>query len=155
MSKALLKRLSLRAAAAVGLVLAGTIFTTGLPLWARLLSAAVTSAGALLILFQAVRLALVIPLRSLAETTVELRTRTGPLPKELPIQRTDEVGALAREVALLAGERNVAQLRREESEAQIAALTEAMSDAVFRVDRDSVVLAHQNPKDVPFFIGSE
>jgi diguanylate cyclase (GGDEF)-like protein/PAS domain S-box-containing protein len=84
-----------------------------------------------------------------------LRARSGPLPRELPIHRTDEVGALAREVALLAGERNASELRREESDCQIAALNGAISDAIFRIDRDGVILSHQPPRDVPFFITAE
>jgi diguanylate cyclase (GGDEF)-like protein/PAS domain S-box-containing protein len=84
-----------------------------------------------------------------------LRGRSGPLPPELPIHRTDEVGALAREVALLAGERNASEFRREENNCQIAALNGAISDAIFRIDRDGVILSYQPPRDVPFFLHAE
>jgi PAS domain-containing protein len=84
-----------------------------------------------------------------------LRGRSGPLPPELPIHRSDEVGALAREVALLAGERNASEFRREENNCQIAALNDAISDAIFRVDRDGVILNFQPPRDAPFFLNPE
>jgi diguanylate cyclase (GGDEF)-like protein/PAS domain S-box-containing protein len=102
-----------------------------------------------------VRRHLVAPLEGMTAVVAGLRSRTGPLPRELPIHRTDELGALAREVALLAGERNASEIRREERECLIAALNGAISDAIFRIDRDGVILGHQPPRDVPFFITAE
>jgi diguanylate cyclase (GGDEF)-like protein/PAS domain S-box-containing protein len=84
-----------------------------------------------------------------------MRGQRGPLPSELEIHRTDELGALAREVALLAGERNASDLLREQNDSQIAALNGAISDAILRVDRDGFVLAFQPPRDVPSFFKAE
>jgi diguanylate cyclase (GGDEF)-like protein/PAS domain S-box-containing protein len=54
-------------------------------------------------------------------------------------------------VALLAGERNASLFLREENDGKLAALNGAISDAVFRIDRDGVILAYQPPRDMPFF----
>src|SRR3989304_9068766 len=84
-----------------------------------------------------------------------LRRRSAPLPPDLPIHRSDEVGALARAVARRAGERNVSEVGREQNDGQIAALNGAISDAIFRINRDGVILSHQPPRDVPFFLNAE
>jgi diguanylate cyclase (GGDEF)-like protein/PAS domain S-box-containing protein len=89
------------------------------------------------------------------EVVSGMRGQRGPLPSGLEIHRTDELGALAREVALLAGERNASDLRREENDSKIAALNGAISDAILRIDRDGVVLAFQPPRDVPSFLKIE
>jgi diguanylate cyclase (GGDEF)-like protein/PAS domain S-box-containing protein len=112
-------------------------------------------AAALAFALAAVRRAALVPIWEMTSAVARLRSDGGPLPKELPIHRSDDVGALAREVALLAGDRNVLELRRQDAESKIAALTDAMPDAVFRIDRDGFVLEHQPPKDVPFFVDPE
>jgi diguanylate cyclase (GGDEF)-like protein/PAS domain S-box-containing protein len=109
----------------------------------------------LVLSFLAVRQVVVAPVETVSTIVEGFRAHSGPLPKELPIHRTDEIGRLAREVALLAGERNACELRREESESRVAALTDAISDAIFRMDRDGTILEHEGPKDVPSFVESE
>jgi diguanylate cyclase (GGDEF)-like protein/PAS domain S-box-containing protein len=106
-------------------------------------------------LVTAIRRAAVTPLSVIESVIARLRSETGPLPQDLPIHQADEVGALARQVALLAGDRNAAELRRQDAESKVRALTDAMPDAVFRIDRDGFVLEHQPPKDVPFFVDPE
>lgn len=87
-----------------------------------------------------------IPLSQIGKSLSQLRSHSGPIPEALPIHREDEIGHIAREAALLAGERNVSELRRVESETKVAALTDAISDSIFRLDRDGHVLGHQASK---------
>lgn len=103
----------------------------------------------------AIRLHLLAPLSRMRASLVALRNATGQLPDDLPVHRSDEIGWLAREVALIAGDRNVSELRRRETESRMAALTDATPDAVFRIDRDGVVLEEQPPKEVPFFVEAD
>ena len=139
----------------MALLLGACLLSGGLPLWGRLLVAAGAASGSLALSTLAIRRHLVAPLSNMTAVVAGLRGRSGPLPPELPIHRSDEVGALAREVALLAGERNASEFRREENNCQIAALNGAISDAIFRIDRDGVILSHQPPRDVPFFLHAE
>jgi len=155
MSKALVRQFGPWAAASLALLLGACLLSGGLPLWGRLLVAAGAASGSLALSTLAIRRHLVAPLSNMTAVVAGLRGRSGPLPPELPIHRSDEVGALAREVALLAGERNASEFRREENNCQIAALNGAISDAIFRIDRDGVILSHQPPRDVPFFLHAE
>jgi len=155
MSKALVRHLAPWAAASGTILLGACLLGGGLPLWGKILVAASAAVGSLALLTLAIRRHVLAPLSNMTAVVAGLRGRSGPLPRELPIHRSDEVGALAREVALLAGERNASQLRREETDCQIAALNGAISDAIFRIDRDGVILSHQPPRDVPFFVTAE
>lgn len=155
MSKALVRRLGPWAAASLALLVGACLLSGGLPLWGKLLVAVGAAAGSLALSTLAIRRHVVAPLSTMTAVVAGLRGRSGPLPPELPIHRSDEVGALAREVALLAGERNASEFRREENNCQIAALNGAISDAIFRIDRDGVILSHQPPRDVPFFLHAE
>ncbi len=155
MSKTLVRRLAPWAGLASALLLGACFLGDALPLWSRALFSAGAACASLSLFAFAVRRHLVAPVDRLTAIVASLRGRSGPLPPELEIHRTDEVGALAREVALLAGERNASELRREENDNQIAALNGAISDAIFRIDRDGVVLAHQPPRDVPFFLNAD
>ncbi|HEY7697650.1 MAG TPA: HAMP domain-containing protein, partial [Vicinamibacteria bacterium] len=155
MSKAFQRHLVPSAVAAVVLTLGAALLTESAPFWGRLLASAGAAVGVVVVFALAFRRHLVAPLEGMTAVVAALRAHSGPLPRELPIQRSDEIGALAREVALLAGERNASELRRAESDYQIAALNGAISDAIFRIDRDGVVLSHQPPRDVPFFVTAE
>ncbi len=155
MSKALVRELAPWAAASFVLVVAPCLLGSGLPLWGKVILAAGAAAGSLALSTLALKRHVLAPLSNLTAVVAGLRGRTGPLPKEFPIHGTNEVGALAREVALLAGERNAAELRREENECRIAALNDAISDAVFHLDRDGVILSHQPPRGVPSFLNGE
>jgi diguanylate cyclase (GGDEF)-like protein/PAS domain S-box-containing protein len=95
------------------------------------------------------------PLTQLGKGLAHLRAASGPLPKDLPIQRTDELGNIAREAALIAGERNVSEIRRLESEIKIAALTDAIADSILRLDQDGHILGHQAPKHEPSLLIDE
>jgi diguanylate cyclase (GGDEF)-like protein/PAS domain S-box-containing protein len=142
--------LTLCAGAGFGLVLAAAIAFPGRPA-----VAAAAAACALIGMALWIRRGVEGPLRSAIEAVTALRSGSGPLPKELPLHRTDALGALAREVALLAGDRNASELRRQESESKIAALTDAIPDAIFRIDRDGVILGQQPPKESPSFVMTE
>jgi diguanylate cyclase (GGDEF)-like protein/PAS domain S-box-containing protein len=155
MSKAFQRHLVPSAVAAVVLTLGAALLSESAPFWGRLLASAGAAVGVVVVFALAFRRHLVAPLEGMTAVVAALRAHSGPLPRELPIQRSDEIGALAREVALLAGERNASELRRAESDYQIAALNGAISDAIFRIDRDGVVLSHQPPRDVPFFVTAE
>ena len=95
------------------------------------------------------------PLARIAKGLTQLRSGPGPIPKELPIQRVDELGSIARHAALLAGERNVSELCRLESETKVAALTDAIPDTIFRLDRDGHVLGHHAQEGAPSLVTSE
>jgi len=151
MSKALIRHLAPWAAASVALLLGACLIAESLPLWGQVLSSVGAALGSVVLATTAVRRHVVAPLDHMTKVVAALRGRSGPLPRDLPIQRRDEVGALAREVALLAGERNTSELLREENDGKIAALNGAISDAVFRIDRDGLILAYQPPRDVPLF----
>ncbi len=155
MSKTLVRRLAPWAGLASALLLGACFLGDPLPLGGRVLFAAGAACASLGLFAFAVRRHVVAPITRLTAVVAGLRGRSGPLPPELEIHRTDELGVLAREVALLAGERNASELRREENANQIAALNGAISDAIFRIDRDGVVLAHQPPRDVPFFLRAD
>ena len=155
MSKAIVRRLAPWAAASVALLVGACLLGDGLPLRGKVLVAVGAALGSLALSTLAIRRHLVAPISNMTAVVAGLRGRSGPLPPELPIHRSDEVGALAREVALLAGERNVSELRREQNDGQIAALNGAISDAIFRINRDGVILSHQPPRDVPFFLNAE
>jgi diguanylate cyclase (GGDEF)-like protein/PAS domain S-box-containing protein len=116
------------------------------------LAAALTSVAVTVL---AIRRWIADPLETMTAATTALRAAAGPLPEALPIHRTDELGTLAREIALLAGDRNASELRRQESESKIAALTGAIPDAIFRIDRDGVILGQQPPKESPHFVLTE
>jgi PAS domain-containing protein len=152
MSKALILRLApwLAGAAAIAPAAALAASTSsGLATTALVGGASIT---ALCLSFYAVRRVLVSPVDSVSTIIEGFRAHSGPLPKELPIHRPDEIGRLARGVALLAGDRNASEMLREESDSKAAALTDAISDAIFRIDRDGVILDHQRPRDVPSFV---
>jgi diguanylate cyclase (GGDEF)-like protein len=155
MSKALVRHLAPWAAASTALVVGASLLGGGLPAWGKVLIAVGAALGSLALSTFAIRRHLVAPLSNMTAVVAGLRGRSGPLPPELPIHGSDEMGALAREVALLAGERNASELRRDENDGQIAALNGAISDAIFRIDRDGVILSHQPPRDVPFFVNAE
>ncbi|HLE68750.1 MAG TPA: PAS domain-containing protein, partial [Vicinamibacteria bacterium] len=155
MSKAIVRRLAPWAAASVALLVGACLLGDGLPLRGKVLVAVGAALGSLALSTLAIRRHVVAPISNMTAVVAGLRGRSGPLPPELPIHRSDEVGALAREVALLAGERNVSELRREQNDGQIAALNGAISDAIFRINRDGVILSHQPPRDVPFFLNAE
>ncbi len=155
MSKTLFLRLVPWAGSSAALLVGACFLADPLPFWGRVLVAAGAAAGSLAFLGLAVRRHVAGPLSRMTAVVAGLRGRSGPLPPELGIHRSDELGALAREVALLAGERNASELRREENDGQIAALNGAISDAIFRIDRDGVILRHQPPRDVPFFVKAE
>jgi diguanylate cyclase (GGDEF)-like protein/PAS domain S-box-containing protein len=116
-----------------------------------LLCALGAALGSLALWALAIRRHVLTPISTLTEVVAGLRSRRGPIPPELPIERRDELGALAREVALLAGERNASEVLRKQSDSQIAVLNGAISDAIFRIDRDGVILSCQPPREAPFF----
>ncbi len=155
MSKAIVRRLAPWAAASVALLVVGCLLGDGLTLTGKVLVAVGAALGSLALSTLAIRRHVVAPISNMTAVVAGLRGRSGPLPPELPIGRSDELGALAREVALLAGERNVSELRREQNDGQIAALNGAISDAIFRINRDGVILSHQPPRDVPFFLNAD
>ena len=155
MSKALVRQLAPWAASSFLLLLGACLLGDGQPLWGKILLAVLATLGSLSLSVLVVRRHVVAPLSTMTAVVAGLRGRSGPLPPELPIHRSDEMGALAREVALLAGERNVSELRRGENDCQIAALNGAISDAIFRIDRDGVILSHQPPRDAPMFLNAD
>ena len=155
MSKALLRHLIPWAAASVALVVVASLLGGRLPLGGTIATAIAGALGSLALSALALRRHVLTPLSTMVAVIAELRGRIGPLPSELPIHRSDEVGALAREVALLAGERNASELLRLENDSRIAALNDAISDAIFRIDRDGVILSFQPPRDAPFFLNAE
>ena len=139
----------------MSLLVGACLVSDGLSWGGKVLVAVGAALGSLALSTLAIRRHVVVPLSKVTAIVAGLRGRSGPLPPELPIHGSDEVGALAREVALLAGERNASELRREENDSRIAALNDAISDAVFRIDRDGVILSHQPPRDAPFFVSAE
>jgi diguanylate cyclase (GGDEF)-like protein/PAS domain S-box-containing protein len=141
--------LTLCAGAGLGVVLVAAL-TFPTPTRLPLALAAAIASFALIAL--SIRRLIADPLKAVTAAVTALRAGSGPLPRELPIHRTDVLGGLAREVALLAGGRNAAELKRRESESKIAALTDAIPDAIFRIDRDGVILGLQPPKESPSFI---
>jgi diguanylate cyclase (GGDEF)-like protein/PAS domain S-box-containing protein len=151
MSQALIRKLAPWTATSAAILVSAMLLAPNLPLWGRLLASigAPLAAGALAAV--AVRRHLVEPLSGMAAAVAGLRGRSGPLPPDLPIQRNDEMGMLAREIALLAGARNASEIRREENDSKLAALNHAIGDAVFRIDRDGVILSYQPPRDAPGF----
>ena len=95
------------------------------------------------------------PLEQLSKTLVRLRKDAGSLPKELPLERTDELGLIARELALLAGDRNTSEFMRHATKGQVTALADAITDTVLRIDRDGLVLSYQAPQRTPSFVSSD
>ncbi len=155
MSRAFVRRLFPWAAASTAVLIGACLLGPSLPFWARVGVAAGAAVGSLALFTLALRRHVVVPLSRITGVVAGLRGRSGPLPPDLPIHRGDELGALAREIALLAGERNASEARREEKNGQIAALNGAISDAIFRIDREGVLLSHQPPRDVPFPLKEE
>jgi diguanylate cyclase (GGDEF)-like protein/PAS domain S-box-containing protein len=155
MSKGLIRRLAPWAAAQLALLAGACLLGGGLRPSGKLLVILGAASGSLALSALAIRRHLVAPLSSMTAVIAGLRGRSGPLPPELPLHGSDEIGALAREVALLAGERNASELLREEREGHIAALNGAIADAIFRIDHDGVILSIQRPRDVPFFLQGE
>src|SRR5262245_45625260 len=116
MSKTLLRRLVPWSGVSAALLIGACFAGGSLPLWGRLF---LTLGAALVGLARtafAVRRHVAAPLSRMTEVVSGMRGERGPLPTGLEIHRTDELGALAREVALLAGERNASDLRREEND---------------------------------------
>ncbi len=155
MSRSLLLRLAFASTPALALaVLAGVLFGDIAPLPKAVALASVLFASMGYSVFVIQRLA-VAPLRELRESLVELRSGSGPIPKNLPIHRIDDIGRLAREIALLAGERNASELRRGESASKNDALVDAISDATFHIDQDGLILDYQPPKELPFLVSRD
>jgi len=95
------------------------------------------------------------PIDAFRKAVKTLRAERGTLPPELPLKRTDEIGHLAREVALLAGDRNASDMRREDGESKISALISAIADNVFRLDQDGLILAHHSSERARPFTDAE
>lgn len=155
MRKSLLRRLSLWLAPILMLAIGGGYLFAGQPPGSRAVAYTLSFLIGLAYVVTIVQRNVSEPLDRIVKGLHQLRAGSGPIPKELPIQRIDELGQIARDAALLAGERNVSELRRLESENKIAALTEAIPDTIFRLDRDGHVLEHQAPTDAPSFVTAE
>lgn len=155
MRKSLLRLLALWLAPILALAIGGGYLFAGQPPGPRLVAYTLSFLFALASVVAILRRTVSTPLARLVKGLTELRAGSGPIPKELPIQRIDELGDVARDAALLAGERNVSELRRLESETKIAALTEAIPDTIFRLDVDGHVLGHQAPAGASSFVTSE
>jgi len=95
-------------------------------------------AGLLLLALAAER-AVVGPLMALRRGVDELR-RNRRLSRELPVDRTDEIGQLASEVAALAAELRDSEFNRHRSEGQLHALIDATPDDITVLDRQGRVL---------------
>jgi diguanylate cyclase (GGDEF)-like protein/PAS domain S-box-containing protein len=152
MSKSLLLRLAIALTPSLALALsAGLLFgeLAPLPKTVALVSVFLASMGYGVFVLHRIAMT---PLNALRDTLVELRAGSGPLPKNLPLHRSDEVGQLAREIALLAGERNASELRRAEGESKNEALIDAIPDAMFRIDQDGLILDYEPPKELSFFV---
>ncbi|HXV61224.1 MAG TPA: HAMP domain-containing protein, partial [Vicinamibacteria bacterium] len=89
---------------AVGIGFAGASMLSGGTMW---LVGALAVAVACGLSVLAIRLHLLAPLSRMRASLAALREVGGQLPDELPVHRSDEIGSLAREVALIAGDRNV------------------------------------------------
>ena len=95
------------------------------------------------------------PIDAFRKAMTTLRSERGTLPPELPVKRTDEIGHLAREVALLAGDLNASDIRLEDGESKISALISAIADNVFRLDQDGLILSHHSSEQAQPFTDAE
>ena len=152
MAKSLLRPLALAAIPALVLALFGGFAFSDQAALLRNIAFGLSFIIALVYLVGVLHRIVLTPIDKLRKSLTIVRENAGPRPAELPIHRADEFGELAREIALLAGERNVAELRREESETKIAALTDAIADTILRIDQDGLILGHQAPKHGPSWI---
>ena len=155
MTKSLLRRLTSWLAPVLVLAIGGGYLFAGQPPGPRAVAYTLSFLIALAYVVTIIQRTVSAPLARIAKGLTQLRSGPGLIPKELPIQRTDELGLIARDAALLAGERNVSELRRLESETKVAALTDAIPDTIFRLDQDGHVLGHQAPKGAPSLVTSE
>lgn len=153
MTKSLLRHLSLWLAPLLVLSMLGGYAFAQQPLIPRAAAYALCFLFGVSFLVVILQYRLSAPLAQIGAALARLRSGSESIPDELPIRRNDEIGHIAREAALLAGERNVSELRRLESETKVAALTDAIPDSIFRLDRDGHVLGHQAAKnDAPCLI---
>lgn len=155
MRKSLLRQLSLWLAPILVLAIGGGYLFAGQPPGARAVAYTLSFLIALTYVVAIIHRNVSEPLARIVQGLTQLRAGSGPTPQELPIQRIDELGHIARDAALLVGERNISELRRVESETKVAALTEAIPDTIFRLDGDGHVLGHQAPAGAPSLVTSE
>ena len=143
MTTSLLRLTTLWLAPVLVLAIGGGYFFAGQPPGPRAAAYILSFLLALAYVVAIIQRTVSAPLARIAKVLTQLRSGSGPIPKELPIQRSDELGHIARDAALLAGERNVSELRRLESETKVAALTDAIPGTVLRLDRDGHVRGPQ------------
>ena len=155
MTKSLLRLLTLWLAPVLVLAIGGGYLFAGQPPGPHAVAYTLSFLIALAYIVTIVQRIVSAPLARIAKGLTQLRSGPGPIPKELPIQRVDELGSIARHAALLAGERNVSELCRLESETKVAALTDAIPDTIFRLDRDGHVLGHHAQEGAPSLVTSE
>ena len=155
MTKSLLRQLISWLAPVLVLAIGGGYLFAGQPPGPRAVAYTLSFLIALAYVVTIIQRIISAPLARIAKGVAQLRAGSGPIPKELPIQRADELGRISREAALLAGERNVSELRRLKSETKVAALTDAFPDTIFRLDHDGHVLGHQAPEGAPSLVTPE
>jgi len=80
------------------------------------------------------------PLGALVATLEEVRTDKTALPSDSETERDDELGAIAREAALIAGQRNVAENSCADAKRRERSLLKAMTDTILRIDRKGLVI---------------
>ena len=136
---------------AIAVILGVTLLAAGLSPLEKTISLATGASAAFFFFLYGFSRTVIAPLNGITNVISKLREGPGPLPEELPIQRADEIGRLAREVALLAGDRNGSELQRAESAFRVEALTGGIADTILRIDRDGIVVGYQPSTETPLF----
>lgn len=120
------------------------VVSTDVPLsvnnpWVIALCAICALAAGLTLMGWAAQREVVVPLATLRDTVNQLRWG-NPIATGLPTSRRDELGQLALEIAMLAGELRTSEHGRSKSEARNRALLNAIPDMMFLLDRDCTFL---------------
>ena len=155
MSHSLLRPLLLWLTPVLGLTLAGGYFFADETIFPRTVAYALVLSLSLGFAYLTLHRLVKTPVDAFGKVMPTLRAARGTLPLELPVKRTDEIGRLAREVALLAGDLNVSDIRREDGENKISALIGAVAENVFRLDQHGLILAHHSSERARPFTDAE
>ena len=144
MSNSLLRPLLLWLTPVLAFTLAGGYFFANESMLPQIVAYALVLSLSLSLAYLTLHRLVKAPIDAIGKVVTTLRATRGTLPPELPVQRADEIGRLAREVALLAGDRNASDICREDGENKISALISAVADNVFRLDQDGLILSHHS-----------
>ena len=155
MFNSLLRPLLLWLTPVLGLTLAGGYFFADQSMFPRTVAYALILSLSLGLAYLTLHHLVKAPIDAFRKVMTTLRAKRGTLPPELPVKRTDEIGHLAREVALLAGDRNASDICREDGENKISALISAIADNVFRLDQDGLILSHHSSERARPFTDAE